>query len=345
MKPEMSILDGLASTGAPFPDPPPGSIAIKGGSLPENTTAAQQALLDAGAEIYEHGGRLVRVGRHDGRKTAKRPVGAPILYEITPQWLVDELTRRCQFVKFDKRARDWITVNAPRQIADTILARAGAWPFPKLAGFIQAPCLADDGRMIVAAGYDHESELYHVARGDPPEVADRPTQSDAINAAELFYQAVETFGFATNADASAALAAMLTAMQRRLLPAAPIVAVSASTPGTGKTLFANVTAAFATGRRASAMAPGKDPAEMEKRIDTLLLDADAIVLIDNVSFPLLSDTLCIVATEDLKAVRVLGASRRVNVPTNSTFILTGNNLTLLGSTMFSQTVGSSSGMP
>jgi len=157
-----------------------------------------------------------------------------------------------------------------------------------------------------------------------------PTRADATTAAETLYAAIDTFPFLTDADSAAAIAAMLTAQQRRILPAAPIITINASTPGTGKTLFAKVISAYATGRGAAAMSPGKDPAELEKRIDGVLLDADPIVLVDNIDFPVRSETLCIVSTEPTKAVRVLGGSRVSVVPTNATFCLTGNNLTLLG---------------
>jgi putative DNA primase/helicase len=60
------------------------------------------------------------------------------------------------------------------------------------------------------------------------------------------------------------------------------------------------------------------------------LDADAFILLDNISFPIRSDALCVCATDSTKMIRVLGSSRSLKTPISSLFILTGNNLALLG---------------
>jgi len=146
---------------AQIPAPPSGAIAITGGSLAANATASQEVLLDAGAPIYQHGDRLVRVGRADRHRGGPdRSVGAPILRELTVAWLVDELTTRARYVRYDRRSGRWVASNAPRNVAETILARAGAWPFPRLVGFVEAPLLAPDGRIIDTPGYDADTGLY-----------------------------------------------------------------------------------------------------------------------------------------------------------------------------------------
>lgn len=162
---DRSPLDDIGDGGMRIPKPPDGAIAISGASLTRNTTEAQTTLIAVGSEIYQHGNRLVRVGRADGRRgKMQRPVGAPVLYELTTPWLVDELTRQASFVKFDRRSNKWVQVNAPRNVAETILARAGAWPFPRLSGFIEAPILTLSGRIPNTAGYDCETELYQICR-------------------------------------------------------------------------------------------------------------------------------------------------------------------------------------
>jgi putative DNA primase/helicase len=148
--------------GTAAPPPPEGAIAIKGGSLSHNADSATDALLSADAGIYQHGPRLVRIGRADatdrpGKRT--RAPGSPVLFELSAPWLVDELTRRVKWVKFDRRASDWVPTNAPRQVAETILARAGSWPFRRLSGFIEAPALLPDGSVIRAPGYHAETAL------------------------------------------------------------------------------------------------------------------------------------------------------------------------------------------
>jgi putative DNA primase/helicase len=314
-----------------IPDPPSGAIAIIGGSLSANADDAEARLLAGEARIFEHGNRLVRVGEARARPGVRRATGAPVLHEIVTAWLVDELTRRVSWVKMDRRAAAWVPVNAPHNVAETILARAGAYPFPRLIGFVEAPILLPDGRLIDRPGFDAQSGLYLIDHGlDIGTIPESPTKAEALAAADRLYLAVETFPFATRADDAACLAALCQAVLRRALPAAPVIAISASTAASGKTLLANCLATLATGRSAAAMALSPKPEETEKRLDSILLDADPVVLLDNLSFALASDSLCIIATEAEKAVRVLGGSRKVTAPTNSTFILTGNNLTLLG---------------
>lgn len=152
---------GSGDSGNPAAPPPEDAIAIKGGSIHLEADAAIEALLRAEAPLYQHGARLVRIGRSEPRANGPdRAPGSPILLELSTVWLVDDLTRRATWVKFDKRSNGWIQINAPRNVAETILARAGNWPFLRLTGFIEAPCFLPDGRLVDAPGYDMPSGLY-----------------------------------------------------------------------------------------------------------------------------------------------------------------------------------------
>ncbi|MFB1490778.1 MULTISPECIES: hypothetical protein [unclassified Thiocapsa] len=153
---------GSGDSGNPAPPPPEGAIPITGGSLSANADSATTALLSAGAGIYQHGPRLVRIGRADATdrpgKRARAP-GSPLLFELSVPWLVDELTRQVKWVKFDRRYGAWVATNAPRSVAETIIARSGSWPFRRLAGFVEAPALLPDGSVIRVPGYDPETAL------------------------------------------------------------------------------------------------------------------------------------------------------------------------------------------
>ena len=214
-------------------------------------------------------------------------------------------------------------------MADTLLAREGHWQFPVLTGFLEAPILTLDGRVIRDTGYDAASGLYLTTRFDMAPMDEVPAQQ-AQEAADRLAEIVSTFPFVSESDRAGALAMMMTAVMRRVLPTAPFGAISASTPATGKSLLADVISVIATGRRGSAMALGNEHAELEKRVDAALLDGDPLVVIDNIDRAVRSDVLCQVATQTSKTVRVLGYSRKVESPTNVCWLLTGNNLTVLG---------------
>jgi putative DNA primase/helicase len=115
-----------------------------------------------------------------------------------------------------------------------------------------------------------------------------------------------------------------------VLPAAPLLAVTAPTPGTGKTLIAETFAIIATGRRASVLSLGHDDAEAEKRLAGVLLAGDAVIALDNIERPLKGDLLCQVATQQFVRLRPLGASGMLSIPTHALMVATGNNLSIVG---------------
>lgn len=178
-------------------------------------------------------------------------------------------------------------------------------------------------------GYDESSGLY---LSSPPIIEEigNPTKEDARKAGHALYELVSTFPFKGGESRSAALSVMMTVLLRRVLPAAPMCCVSASTPGTGKSLFVDCVSALATGRKASVTALGRDGEELEKRLDSILLKGDAVCALDNVDRAVKSDVLCQVTTQSHKSIRVLAQSKIVETPTNVALMMTGNNLTLIG---------------
>jgi putative DNA primase/helicase len=306
-------------------------IQIRAGELPEVVDDAEQYLIDSGAEIFQHGTRLVRVGRWDAetRGQVERPHGAGVLIDISPDWLTDTLTRTIRWERYDARKDAMKKVDCPGKVSTTLLARVGSWSFPGLVGFCDSPTLDRQGRVVSAPGYDPESGLY---LAHPPAIAPMVTTDRylAERGAEILSEAVSTFPFVSEGDKSACLALLMTVILRRILPSAPLGGVTANTPGTGKSKLVDVIATIATGRSASVVAIGSTPEELEKRVDSILLKGDTLATFDNVDRAIKSDILCQVATQSSKSIRVMGLSKIVEAPTNVAIMLTGNNLTLVG---------------
>lgn len=310
-------------------DPRP-LILIEPGNLPEIVDEAERALLSAQTPIYVHGNRLVRIGTLREPLVALHPApGGAMLFDLQRAWLVEELTRVARWRRWDKRSQSFRPVNCPREVADTLLAREGGWRFPPLSGFLESPSLTLDGRVISALGYDAPTGLF-LASPLRMQAIEKTSPTMGQEAADRLAELISTFPFVDDSHRGAAIAMMMTAILRRVLPTAPFGAISSSTPATGKSLLADVISVVATGRRGAAMALGNDHAELEKRIDAALLDGDALVIIDNVDRAVRSDVLCQIATQTSKTVRVLGYSRKVETPTNICWLMTGNNLTVLG---------------
>jgi putative DNA primase/helicase len=322
-RPELRVVGGQDFDERPV-------IQLTAGRIPHHADDLERHLIAMGSEIYQQGTRLVRIGRWEAASgCVARPVGAGVLIDVGPEWLIDHATRRVNCQVFDGRDKKWKMTDATPKLVNTLLARAGEWHFNHLLGFCDAPTLTPEGRVIDQQGYDGASGLYLT---DPPRIAaiGRVTPEEVAAASKYLYGLFNTFPFVSDADAAALLAMVMTALLRRVLPAAPIGCISASTPGTGKSLLADGIAVLATGRTASVAAIGKDAEELEKRVDALLLKGDALCVFDNIDRAVKSDVLCQVSTQGYKSVRVLGLSRMVEAPTNVCLLMTGNNLTLLG---------------
>ena len=306
------------------------TIHLINGEHPEAVDDAERFLIQAGIDIFQHGTRLVRVGRWEQTlESVSRPVGSGVLIDITPGWLADALTRQVRFERYDARSSAMKRVDCPTKVAATLLERVGSWSFPGLVGFTDSPTLDLVGRLITDPGYDAKSGLF-LSR--PPTIPSIPRMDRhlAERYGEILSEAFSTFPFVTPGDLSACLAMVLTALLRRVLPAAPIACVTANTPATGKSKLVDVIAAIATGRTCPVTGIGATPEELEKRVDSLLLKGDLLANFDNVDRPVKSDILCQVTTQREKSIRVMGLSKIVDAPTNVMLFMTGNNLTLVG---------------
>ena len=207
---------------------------------------------------------------------------------------------------------------------------------PILAGIVETPTLRKDGTLLEDDGYDPRSGLLLDKGGIVyPKIPDRPTREEARSALAVLKVPFQDFPFVKNAKCespslSVMLSAVLTALVRRTLHSAPIHGTSAPTMGTGKTLAQDTVSLIATGRLTTAMSQGGNEEEDEKRLFSVLLQGDQILLIDNVKRPIEGDALCTILTQSTWQCRVLGESRKVEVPTNVLMLASGNNLTFKG---------------
>ena len=120
-------------------------------------------------------------------------------------------------------------------------------------------------------------------------------------------------------------------MQRRILDSAPSLAVLASSQGTGKTTLAKRIHAILTGHDmpVATFSLGNEE-EVQKMALSMLLSSPAMICFDNVpdGFTFRSGVLAAITTSPIYKSRILGASEELEVPTNTLFAITGNNLRL-----------------
>lgn len=304
---------------------------IQLGDISDNATRGERALLDAGVEVYQYGGSLVRpivelVAAANGHKTA-----IVRLQEVDAVYLRDLLSRHAIFQKYRARERDWTRCDPPMDVAKTILARAGEWHFPVIAGVLTTPTMRPDGSLLIDQGYDPSTKLLLLAPPPMPAIPAAPSKDDALNALAFLEDLLTEFPFADDVSRSVALSAVITPIARGAFPVAPMHANSAPAAGSGKSYLLDVVASIAIGQLMPVMATGKNDEETEKRLGAALMAGQPLISLDNVTNGLGGDALCIVIERGSVRMRILGLSENARIEARgTTFFASGNNLTILG---------------
>lgn len=127
-------------------------IRVVAGELNITVTAAEDALLAAGVPIFQRGEKLVQPIEREVPASRGRMVLTAGLGELTIAALTDHLCAVASWERFDGRAGNWVRINPPRQVAETLLARHGRWRFPSVAGIITTPTLRPDGSLTDGVG-------------------------------------------------------------------------------------------------------------------------------------------------------------------------------------------------
>ena len=298
------------------------TIKLLAGELHTATTAGEAAIIAAGKPIYQRGGALVRPIIRDVAAAHGKTTKAAGLGEQTAYALLDLLSEVARWERYDGRAKVWVRVNPPMQVAHILLARQGQWKFPPIAGVITSPTLKPDGSIRVAPGYDPMTKLYHVTDETlalHPELH-QPSPLLAGRALEFLGSLLQEFPFVVlNGQDDKQ---MHVARARRIVGAnhagcpwrtecRTIARVRATSPGSGKSYLADIVSAISTGRLCPVISAAPDEVETEKRIAGLLLAGYPIVSIDNVNGELGGDLLCQAIERPLIRLRPLGDAQKL----------------------------------
>jgi hypothetical protein len=162
--------------------------------------------------------------------------------------------------------------NCPPRVPTTYLARRD-WELPTLRGVVEAPILRPDGSILSAPGFDEATGLFLFADEGWPAVPDIPSLEDAKSALSSILEPFLEFPFVDDAARSVLIAAILTAIQRRLLESAPLFAFDAPSQRSGKSLLAESVGLIVTGRRPPATGVARSEDELRKAITSSLLEA------------------------------------------------------------------------
>ncbi|HVW57835.1 MAG TPA: bifunctional DNA primase/polymerase [Rhizobiaceae bacterium] len=307
-------------------------ILVLPGILPQIVDEAEKALIDGGAGVYQRGETLVRVVVLDANEQiagVRRTGGTVMLREVKQAWLIEQLSLAASWSK--SGTEHPVRIDPPAKVASTYLARVGSWRVPSLIGITQAPMLRSDGSILQTPGYDAASRMFYDPGGVIfPPIPNSPTREDAERALAQLQHPFRAFSFANEESSSVALAAVLTALVRPSLRAAPMFAIDAPTAGTGKSLLAETISIIATGHAPAMMSQGASAEEDQKRLASVLIAGDPVIVLDNCERPIGGDLLCSMLTQESVGTRILGKSEMISLPTTAVVIATGNNLLLAG---------------
>jgi hypothetical protein len=283
--------------------------------------------------------------------------GAPAIREIGAPLVREALTRACAFTKWITRSggtTDLLPAHPPDWCVNAITAR-GVWPGVRpLRAIVQTPALLIDGSVLDTPGYDAASGLLYEPNLKPLRVPDQPTAEDLREALDEIFYAVKDIPFADAADgwhvdetadetharlsrsehAAAFVSSLLTPFARHAFKGpAPLFVFSANVRGAGKGLLRNIVEWTALGREMQFMVQPTErdaAAEDRKRITSLAISGEPMVVIDNIRAPLGNGALEAALTSTTWGERVLGESKVPRSTLLLTWYATGNNILLAG---------------
>jgi putative DNA primase/helicase len=336
--------------GSSSPPPPPSSptsppgaapsahvlptIRLADGQLTRAVMETEAAMQAAGIEVFARAGALVYpVGEAMLTADGDRVVVAK-LSEFTTDSFIEPVAESAVFQRWSVRRHAWVDVDPPLQLVRMVMSRERKWGFPRVAGIITTPTLRADGSLLEAPGYDPRTELYLMPGVTLPPIPAAPTREEGRAALRLLKDELfAEFAFRQMSpaiDLAVALAGLLTALLRGSLPTAPIILVTATAPGTGKSYLVDVISTVATGHLCPVITTSRNSEETEKRIGAVLLSGSAIVSLDNLTHDLESEILCQVAERPVVRVRILGRSEMPLCECRTALFATGNNVGFKG---------------
>lgn len=226
----------------------------------------------------------------------------------------------------------WV-VEPPSVVLDDMLVRIDA-RVPLISRITRCPVILPDGAMVSTPGYHAGARVYYDPRPGlvVPLVLDQPTAEQIGTARALILdELLGEFPFVSDADRAHAVALLLLPFARELIAGpTPLHLIEAPTPGSGKTLLASVLLRPALGTDATPITEGRDDAEWQKKITSVLGSNPAAVLIDNVNKPLFGSALAAALTSTVHSDRLLGTNIMTRYPIRCAWLATANNPTMSG---------------
>ncbi len=272
---------------------------------------------DYGARVFRYGDALVYARQVREAHVALESLDAPRLTAL--------LNRSATWVA--ETEEGFRNSRVPQDAVRDMLALPHP-DIPWLEAVVHLPVVRSDGSMAPVDGYDPDSRLFvatsHAVRAVVAKLSGPPQPQEALTF--VLREVLGDFPFARDSDRAHAVAALLLPVVRHLVDGpTPLHLIEAPTPGTGKTLLADVIHVVATGEPVEPTPLPRREEEVRKKITSVLLGSPALILLDNINHGIDSPSLAAALTKDRWSDRVLGQSRMVRLPNRAMWLATANN--------------------
>jgi len=285
------------------------------------------AALGADPDLYQRGGMLVRAKRDaKSRSGISRPRRSVTIQNVPAANLRDRLTRLASFHRVDRRNVN-VDAHPPGWLVAAVEAR-GHWPqIRSLVGIADAPILRPDGSICQKPGYDAKTEVLMLPGQQFAPIKDSVSIDDARVALAELLDVVRDFRFESPEHKAAWVAALLTPLARYAYAGpTPLFLIDANVRGAGKGLLAQCIGHIVQGCEMPVSSYSHDTEEMRKKITSIAIAGDRMVLLDNLEGTLGNDALDRALTTTRWKDRVLGRSEQVDLPLTTIWYATGNNV-------------------
>jgi hypothetical protein len=177
--------------------------------------------------------------------------------------------------------------------------------------------------------YDAETGLFFAPAGPIVSIPQWPTAKDIRSAIAAIDEVICDFPFENEAHKAAWYAALLTPLGRFAFTGpAPMFLADANVRAAGKTLLIEIIGRIVSGQPMTVGTYTKDQDEMRKRITSLAVEGDSMVMLDNLSGMIRNPVLDAALTSETWRDRILGVNRMVAAPMLMTWYASGNNVML-----------------
>lgn len=275
-------------------------------------------------DLFQANGKFRRVGRDDD--------GVPVIREHSRYTLADWLVRaECVvWVKVDKKTGAKSQVAPPQDAVLAVMGMTDKTSAPVLERVVSTPYFDVNGYLIRDKGYHRPSKTW-LEPDDViiPQVALAPTQADVkIALGLLLDDLLGDFPFKDDSSRATALALVLLPFVRDLIDGpTPLHLFDASTPGTGKSLCADVCVSVGVSGSTKTPIPMNDE-EMAKALITKSVSGSPLVFFDNVKRRVDSAVLDQAVSERRYSGRMLGTNTDGTFNVRNTWVMTTNNASL-----------------